>query len=109
MSSVQNSTSCFSGRFRAIVSAGLVVLCLLGLARVGMAQIVVRDVNREYSEKPNWIILPYVFRSETFDTSVGVFGVISKYPQEQSTIYATAFGSANGSWSDLGDVDEFVE
>ena len=99
MPSVQNSTSCFSGRFRVIVSAGLVVLYLLGLARVGMAQIVVRDVNREYGEEPNWIILPYVFRSETFDTSVGVFGVISKYPQEQSTIYAT----------DLGDVDEFVE
>ena len=101
MSSVQNSTSCFSGRFCAIVSAGLVVLCLIGLARVGMAQIVVRDVNREYGEEQNWIILPYVFRSETFDTSVGVFGVISKYPQEQSTIYATAFGSANGSWRAL--------
>jgi hypothetical protein len=47
-----------------------------------MAQMVVRDVNREYGEEPNWIILPYVFRSETFDTSVGVFGVISKYPLE---------------------------
>ena len=98
MATVQNSTSCFSGRFRTIVSAGLVVLCLLGLARFGMAQIVVRDVDREYSEEQNWIILPYAFRSETFDTSVGLFGVISKYPQEHSTLYATAFGSVNESW-----------
>lgn len=87
-----------SGRFRAPRLAALTILCLLVMLSTGRAQIVVQDVGRAPTTDGTRIVLPYAFFSETFDTSVGVFGVWPRYPQEQSTLYATAFGSVNGSW-----------
>lgn len=61
-------------------------------------QVVVQDIHRGPPEKPTRVVLPYVFQSETFDTAMGIFGAWSRFPQEQSMVYATVFGSVNGSW-----------
>jgi hypothetical protein len=77
---------------------GMILCGLVLLSQLATAQIVVNDVKREGEEKGSLIVLPYAFSSETYDTSVGVFGVLSRWPEEQSALFATAFGSANGSW-----------
>ncbi len=78
--------------------AGALVFALALVAQVSMGQIVATDVNRPDETGPKTTILPYAFRTETFDTSIGIFGVVSRWPEEHSAVYATAFGSANGSW-----------
>jgi hypothetical protein len=75
------------------------ILCgLMLLAQFASAQIVVEDVNREEDRTTSLIVLPYAFSTETYDTAIGVFGILSRWPEEQSSLYATAFASANGSW-----------
>lgn len=72
-------------------------MILLCVGQSSLGQIVVERVGEE-DDGPSRLILPYAFRTETFDASVGLLTVIGGWPQEHSSCYATAFMSANGSW-----------
>ena len=83
----------YVGRRAVLILCGLILF-----SQLAAAQIVVQDVKREDTEKGALVVLPYAFSSETYDTAVGVFGVVSRWPEEQSALFGTAFASGNGSW-----------
>lgn len=83
-----------AGRFRRLIPLFVLLIAM----SVANAQIIVREAGRSETEERSVLVLPYVFSNETFGPSVGIFGVVSKYPQEQSSIYGMVFGSVNGSW-----------
>jgi hypothetical protein len=78
----------------------MIIVCVFLILNAGRsdAQLLIRDINDENQDGPNVFWMPYIFSTETFDLGVGAGAVVSGYPQEQSTMYGTAFGTANGSW-----------
>ena len=62
------------------------------------AEFIIHDVNNSNTQK-SYIILPYLFSSDTTGLTTGVAGILHGYYQPQMTMFATAFV---GSMEDLG-------
>ncbi|MFK5937660.1 MAG: BamA/TamA family outer membrane protein, partial [Sulfurimonas sp.] len=62
------------------------------------AEFVIHDVNNSDTQK-SYILLPYLFSSDTMGLTTGVAGIMHGYYQPQMTMFATAFV---GSIEDLG-------
>ncbi|WP_022942865.1 BamA/TamA family outer membrane protein [Psychromonas hadalis] len=51
----------------------------------------IEDLNRDKSKQQTWVVLPYIFSSESMGLTVGAVGIFSGYIQPQMSIVATTF------------------
>ncbi len=71
----------------------ILFVCLTSITH---AQNIILDVGQEKPE-PRWLILPYVFHTESLQTSYGIAGGTSGYLQPQMGSFAALLGTTNES------------
>jgi hypothetical protein len=71
----------------------ILFLCLTSITH---AQNIILDVGQEKPE-PRWLILPYVFHTESLQTAYGIAGGTSGYLQPQMGSFAAIMGTTNSS------------
>ncbi|GLS89692.1 hypothetical protein GCM10007916_07590 [Psychromonas marina] len=55
------------------------------------SEFLIDDLNRDKSKQQTWLVLPYVFSSDSMGFTTGAVGIFSGYIQPQMTIVATTF------------------
>ena len=79
-----------------MVQLGLVLFASAALQQVSIAQIVTLDESQTLDEKRSgW--LPYIFSTDSLDTSIGVGGFTAGTIQPQASLFGTGFITANES------------
>jgi hypothetical protein len=72
-----------------------IIYCLLLISAFpstsNASEFLVDDLNRDKSKQQTWLVLPYIFSSDSMGFTAGAVGIFSGYIQPQMTIVATTF------------------
>ncbi|PKF60200.1 hypothetical protein CW745_16135 [Psychromonas sp. psych-6C06] len=55
------------------------------------SEFLIEDLNRDKNQQQTWLVLPYVFSSESMGFTAGAVGIFNGYIQPQMTVVATTF------------------
>ncbi len=69
----------------------LVLVTTLCSIDVGATEFIVKDINKHKDESNSWIVLPYLFSSDSTGVTGGVIGIANGFLQPQVTMVATAY------------------
>jgi hypothetical protein len=66
------------------------ILCLF-YSSTNASEFLIEDLNRDKNKQQTWVVLPYIFSSESMGFTIGAVGILAGYIQPQMTIIATTF------------------
>ena len=73
------------------ISRGLFFVATLSSIHLGATEFIVRDINKQEDKNYSWIVLPYLFSSESTGITGGIVGIMNGFLQPQVSIIATAY------------------
>ncbi len=58
---------------------------------INASEFLIEDLNRDKNKQQTWVVLPYVFSSDSMGFTMGAVGIFAGYIQPQMSIVATTF------------------